>query len=492
MGKLYWKFFLFFFLAQFTTVIGVGLMIWQQGQQRGLADQGIEQSPPARTIVDAAASTLQYGGVDALHKLLEGWQDRPVPQVYVVDVNGQDIMQRKVSKEVLTSAMKIADDGPKQAFKGSSAQKVKDKTGKEYWVFVPEHNHGEPSRHPSLPGFSDEIAFNGDPPAAPPDMQMAGGMRDMPAFRNNHMLPVRPLLAGVLVSFIFAALLAWYFSKPIKSLKLAFEEATKGKLDVRVSPEMGHRRDELADLGRDFDAMATRLGSLMQGQTLLLHHVSHELRSPLARIQMAIGLAKQNVDKIPSSLDRIERESERMDKLVGELLELSRLESGVMNYRKEKIEVSALLESVLEDAKFEAEGKSIEINTLITQHFAVMGEVELLHRAIENIVRNAIKYSPENSSVMIEMYQHPSEKVMKMVISDQGPGVLENELEAIFQPFFRSSYANSGDGHGVGLAIAKQIIEGHGGKILAKNIDIGGLRIEIDLDCIFCVSNQWI
>jgi two-component system, OmpR family, sensor kinase len=457
-------------LAQLTAVVGVGLTIWEQSHQRDLAAQGIEQSMPAKTIVDAAASTMQYGGMDALHQLLARWQNHPMPQVYVVDVNGKDILQRNVPKEALASAMKIADEeGHVERF----VQKIKDKAGQTYLLFVPEFSHGD-FLQPSPPSHPDESGLKEGPP--PPEMGA-----DRHVFRNNHMFPFRPLLAGVLVSFIFAALLAWYFSKPIKNLKLAFEEATKGNLNVRVSHEMGHRRDELADLGRDFDAMATRLGSLMQGQTRLLHHVSHELRSPLARIQMATGLAKQNDDKVPSSLDRIERESERMDKLVGELLQLSRLESGVMSFEKERVEVTALLESVLDDAKFEAESKGIKINTLIMQNFVVIGEAELLHRAIENIVRNAIKYSPESGFVMIKVYPHTSRKVMQMVISDQGPGVLENELVAIFQPFVRSSQANNETGHGIGLAIAKQIIEGHGGQIVAKNIPFGGLEIQIEL-----------
>ena len=287
-------------------------------------------------------------------------------------------------------------------------------------------------------------------------------------------------MAGAVASLFFAALLAWYFSKPIRHLRAAFEEAARGHLDTRVGNAIGSRRDELADLGRDFDSMAGRLGNLMRGQTRLLHHVSHELRSPLARLQMAIGLARQSPEKIASSLDRIERESERMDKLVGELLELSRLESGVTSIDREEVDVSELLKSIVEDARFEAEamfGSSstdsassrpvIQLNE--AARFILRGQPELLHRAIENIIRNALKYSPPDGTISIDSSQ-AKEGVMRLLICDEGEGVPESELQSIFQPFVRGSTATNADGHGVGLAIAKQVVEAHGGTIVAKNL----------------------
>ncbi|MDI1308002.1 MAG: ATP-binding protein [Methylotenera sp.] len=302
--------------------------------------------------------------------------------------------------------------------------------------------------------------------------------------RHKRWFPQTPILVGALASFIFAAILAWYFSKPIKQLRQAFASAANGNLNVRLGKSMGSRRDELVDLGNAFDVMAVRLGALLQSQTRLLHQVSHELRSPLARMQIAVGLARQQPDKLESSLTRIERESERMDALVGELLALSRLESGVIKLDNEPINLNELLTSVIEDARFEGEARKITIGYV--QHaekpdspVTLLGQQDLLHRAIDNVLRNALKYSPSQSHISITSKLENA--LIKIEVNDQGAGVANDELENIFQAFFRGSNTNQTDGHGVGLAIAKQIIEAHGGTIEASNITTGGLSVKMKL-----------
>jgi signal transduction histidine kinase len=254
---------------------------------------------------------------------------------------------------------------------------------------------------------------------------------------------------------------------------------------------MAGRRDELADLGTAFDLMASRLRVLMQSQTHLLHQVSHELRSPLARLQIAVGLARQQPDKIESSLQRIERESNRMDALVGELLELSRLESGVIQMDIEPLDVNELLETIVEDARFEGAAKEIQIEytfsnseqNIMPASLQIHGQQDLLHRAIDNVVRNALKYSPAKSVIHISCSMKIVNKVsaLNIQVRDQGPGVAHGELNAIFDAFFRGSKTNEAVGHGVGLAIAKQVIEAHGGNITACNQEGGGLVVEINL-----------
>jgi two-component system OmpR family sensor kinase len=216
-----------------------------------------------------------------------------------------------------------------------------------------------------------------------------------------------------------------------------------------------------------------------------LHQVSHELRSPLARLQMAVGLARQQPDKLESSLVRIERESARMDVLVGELLELSRLESGDVQLEKELVNVNELLFSIVEDARFEGMAKQIAIQYQENlKALTLSGQHDLLHRAIDNVIRNALKFSPPQSMIDIRTEILRTElKEHKVVIqvSDQGPGIVESELEHIFQPFFRGSASQQTDGHGIGLAIAKQIIEAHGGMIAVRNLPTKGLLVEITL-----------
>ncbi|OIQ85210.1 sensor protein CpxA [mine drainage metagenome] len=305
----------------------------------------------------------------------------------------------------------------------------------------------------------------------------------MPPQRAKVRFPLIPILGGSLVSFIFAALLAWYFSKPINSLRAAFDQASKGKLDVRVAHKMGGRRDELSDLGHDFDAMAARLGSLLQGQTKLLHHVSHELRSPLARIQMALGLVRQNPIKIEVFLERIELEANRMDKLVGELLELSRLESGVVKIKKENLELNQLLTNIVEDAQFEAMAKQITLHLTLDENYTLKGQPDLLYRAIENVVRNAIKYGPNDSEITIVCNHQADNKYLHIRVTDQGTGVSEDELEDIFKPFVRGISGSQTTGHGVGLAITKQVVDVHGGWVFAKNLSPSGFCVEMVLPC---------
>jgi signal transduction histidine kinase len=295
------------------------------------------------------------------------------------------------------------------------------------------------------------------------------------------MLPLlMPLLAGSLASLVFAALLAWYFSKPIHKLRSAFVAVANGKLDTRLALAMGNRRDELADLGRDFDSMAQRLQQLMDGQRRVLHDVSHELRSPLARLQAAIGLARQQPERTEDSIGRIERESERMDTLVSELLTLSRLEAGMTGKLDEDVDLNELVSNVVEDARYEAEASGYRIRFEECSKAVVRGNAELLHRALENVVRNALKHSPTGGLISIKMQQQ-DDHTIRIYVSDQGTGVPETDIESIFEPFFRSDATKTSDGHGLGLAISQRVINAHQGSIVANNRQNGGLCITITL-----------
>jgi signal transduction histidine kinase len=246
---------------------------------------------------------------------------------------------------------------------------------------------------------------------------------------------------------------------------------------------MSGRRDELSDLGRDFDTMATRLGSLIQSQTKLLHHVSHELRSPLARMQMALGLVRQNPDKVHEFIDRVELETNRIDNLVGELLELSRLDSGVTQVQKKKFDLNQVIYSIVEDAQFEATEKNIKLHLKLEQSCEYEGQSDLMYRAIENVVRNAIKYGVDGGEVNIACTYQNTDKCLHIVVCDNGTGVDELELEDIFKPFVRGLSGSQTEGHGVGLAITKQVLEAHGGKVFARNLKPKGFCVEMVLPC---------
>ncbi|WP_265944843.1 ATP-binding protein [Dechloromonas sp. A34] len=328
------------------------------------------------------------------------------------------------------------------------------------------------------------LRLDGHPPPdfherPPPEFAQARPPRPPHGLPPSGPLPLLPVIAGLFASLLCAGGLAWYFAKPIRHLRNAFEAAAGGDLAVRVTPSMGGRRDELADLGHDFDRMTAQLQAVIDGQKRLLHDVSHEMRSPLARLQAAIGLARQQPGRTEDSLQRIAREGERIDQLVGELLTLSRLEAGVTG-ELENVELGELLANIAEDARFEGAARGITIDFVAGATAEVRANPELLHRALENVVRNALRYSPAGGVVQIAG-QRTDNQVFRITITDQGPGVAAADLEAIFTPFFRSEGQGAAGGYGLGLAIARRAIAALAGQINARNGSAGGLIVDIKL-----------
>ena len=230
--------------------------------------------------------------------------------------------------------------------------------------------------------------------------------------------------------------------------------------------------------------MSGRLRALMDGQRRLLHDVSHELRSPLARMQAALGLAHQQPDKIGVTLERIERESNRMDKLIGELLTLSRLEASPDALRRETVDLVELIDGIVADARFEATQANADDTLRIAfeahDNVGVSGDPDLLWSALENVVRNAARHGAPGGIVAVNV--RAADGIARVDVLDRGPGIAADDLPAIFQPFFRAGASRTGvDGHGLGLAIAQRVVHAHGGEIVAVNRDGGGLQVSITL-----------
>ena len=285
---------------------------------------------------------------------------------------------------------------------------------------------------------------------------------------------------------VFSALLAWYLTHPIDRLRIGFDRLARGDLAIRLKPEMGRRRDEIADLAGDFDSMAERLQQLVRSRDQLMHDVSHELRSPLARLNMAIGLARQSPQRMDETLARIENETGRLDVLVGELLTLARVESGdpqLDGY----FEVEGLVRTVVADARFEAKASGVIVRTNLDDDQGdeprptVKGDSELMRRAVENIVRNALRFSKRGETVEVEVEADAAARCFILRIRDEGPGVPHESLSVMFEPFVRVHGSNSGQGYGLGLAIARRTILAHGGSILAENRPERGLAVTIRL-----------
>jgi signal transduction histidine kinase len=290
-----------------------------------------------------------------------------------------------------------------------------------------------------------------------------------------------PLLVDVVASLGCAALLAWLLSKPIRNLHSALSDAAGGNLDIRVADRMGFGADELKDLGTEFDRMMSRLQALITAQRRLLHDVSHEIRSPMARIQAAVGLAHRQPDQALALMLRIERECVRVDRLVGEMLALSRLQAGVDNRLSEEFDVHELVADIVDDAQFEASAKERSISVKSEVHGTLRGNVDLLRRALENVLRNAIKYSGLGTVITLETAAGSDGRSVVISVQDAGTGVPESDLENIFEPFFRSPIHARQEGSGLGLQIAKRVVQSHGGTIMAQNVPTGGLRVDIEL-----------
>jgi len=300
-------------------------------------------------------------------------------------------------------------------------------------------------------------------------------------------VPSTGLIIGVITSGLVCYLLSWYLTKPIMRLRTATRQLAAGDLSARTGARAGAGRDEVAGLMRDFDAMAERIETLLNAQSRLLNDISHELRSPLARLNVALGLARQRAGgESTEMLDRIEMEASRLNELIGRILTLARLEDGEQLVPQTPVPLAELVESVVEDAEFEAQARHCHVHAAIAPgDWEVRGNPSLLHSAIENVVRNAIRYTQEGSTVDVDLRREAragtSEAVLR--VSDSGPGVPSDALAKLFQPFYRLDEARGRmtGGVGLGLAITERAVRFHGGKVSASNRQPGGLMVEIRL-----------
>lgn len=289
------------------------------------------------------------------------------------------------------------------------------------------------------------------------------------------------LVASLLGGILFAAALAWYLTQPIRRVRSGFEALAAGDLDTRLAPAVGRRRDEFADLARDFDRMAERLQQLIAMRDQLLHDVSHELRSPLARMNLAIALQRQAPGPAGPSLERIAAEVKRLDELVGELLSLARADSGVHD-EESYFDLAGLVDAVASNARFEAQANDVEVRTRHEiQGAIVRGSAELMRRALENVLRNAIRVSGPGDVVTVSVSEGPPGR-LAVVATDQGPGVPPEMIEAMFDPFVRvDGSPKAAGGYGLGLAIVRRAVAALGGTVRAKNLAPHGLAVTIDI-----------
>jgi len=279
---------------------------------------------------------------------------------------------------------------------------------------------------------------------------------------------------GAMVLLSYA--LARHLTRPLREIEAAVARFGQGDFSVRIGST---RKDEFGRLARTFDQMAERIQTLLAAERRLLLDISHELRSPLARLNVAVELARSGEDS-EAALNRIQKEADRLNTLVGELLQVTRAEGDPSTLRFEPVRLDELAQEVASDSAIEAEARGNSVRLLEMPAATVNGDAELLRRAIENVVRNAIRYAPPSTDVEIALRLKAGRAVLS--VRDYGPGVPEEDLNRIFDPFYRvnSDRDRSTGGVGLGLAIARRAVELHSGTLRARNA-LPGLMVEMDL-----------
>lgn len=289
----------------------------------------------------------------------------------------------------------------------------------------------------------------------------------------------------VLIAGLFSALLTAYLGRPITRLSYAAEQFGKGNLKARVHPSLPKRKDELGELGRTFDQMAANTESLVDRYRNFLAHASHELGSPLTRLNIALAIAKRNAgSQLEQELSRIGCEADRLNDLVRELLLLARLESGnELSRDRADFDLASLVEEACSDASLEAQQLSKSVIVVRREQFHLRGHRDLLRRAIDNVLRNGLRFAQTNGRVQVSCFRTDESSTGIILIQDDGPGISAGKEEAIFEPFVtlpnRDSEAKAA-GSGLGLAIARQAVLANDGRISAKNGIDGGLTVTIE------------
>lgn len=449
MKSLFFRIFLSFWMAQALFVV-LAILVTLAFRPRSSTWEGFRT-----TALNDAVNAYEEGGELKLRQYIENLESTQHVRAYLFDEVGNEVSRRAAPEW----AMRMASGGPRVPRDGfiiPAPQVLRDSRassdGKHRYTLV---------------------------------LGLPQGPR---VFLGPRGMPVPGLIIAIISSGLVCYLLSWYMAKPIVRLRAATRQLAAGDLTARTGAPATGRRDEVAGLMRDFDAMAERLETLVKAQSRLLNDISHELRSPLARLSVALGLARQRANpQAADMLDRIELETSRLNELIGRILTLARLEDGEQRVPQTPVPLDELVLNVAEDAEFEAQARHCHVRTVIPEgDWGVRGNASLLHSAVENVVRNAIRYTHEGTSVEIELASEEAasrgqEAVLK--VSDSGPGVPTDSIGKLFEPFYRIDDARGRltGGVGLGLAITERAVRFHGGRVSAHNRAEGGLRIEIRL-----------
>ena len=440
MMRRFWKILGGYFLAWAILSLALFGALALDSRAHFLPRSAVSQSRPSAVGVQIAASNVKFGGAETFRSMAERVAQKEPP--WVVDIQGREVLGREVDPETLAVARSLAVEGVEP----TPVKRVTSPEGQKYVIYYPEGT-----------GPADRSSFR--------------WFLDYPWLIGILLAVAGLVLAGGLTA-------AW--TRPIAGLKSAFDAFADGQVESKVDPSIARRRDEIGDLGRHFEEMARRLAQSIGAQRQLLHDVSHEIRSPLARLSVASELARRRPDRVDEALERIERECQRLDRLIGEVLTLARIESDVADPPDDYFDLLELLRVIRNDVAFEADAVGIEVTLEMPdrEELVMHGNAELLHRAIENVVRNALQHADESQRIEILLDDPEGGESVLLRVRDHGEGIRGEELGLLFEPFKRG---RSSAGFGLGLAIAHRAVAVHKGSIRAQNLPEGGVEVQIEL-----------
>jgi two-component system sensor histidine kinase CpxA len=448
MHSLFLRIFMLFWIAM-ALIVGGSIAITFTITAREYEAPELQRRPP---VAIQASDVLARGGIGALKSWLDSNKNSIADRnLFIVGPDGTDILGRRLSETAARRLEFFNRDEFVNRRPNRAAPQIVGPDGSAYTVLlVP--------RRPSI-----------------------FGALSLPE------ISLTILCIALLVSALTSWWLAQHLSAPIRRIQegaraLASENLdVRGNAGLRVSAGLEGRKDELAVLARDFDAMADQLRANRSAITQLLRDISHELRSPLARMRVALGLARQPPADVSRQLDRLEREIERLDSLISQVLKLARLHGTDAPFARETFELDEVIDEVVRDANFEGAVKNCKVRLEGAASAAINGNRELLRSAIENVLRNAVRYSVPDALVEVSVVR--SDSGVLISIRDQGPGVPDSELERIFEPFYRVAESRDRDsgGEGIGLAITAQVMKAHGGSAKATNSLGGGFEVRLSL-----------
>ena len=448
MNSLYWRIFRSFWLAIVLILAGTVTVAVSAAIQRRDEVPWVQRGE----LFAQADDAFENGGPDALREWLQSIATDPAfSRTFVVGPNGHDLLDRKLPRSLQVPLNGRTKHGAKTVRSGAitpvgGALVLVAPDGSTYHVIVgPLHEH-------------------------PPIF----GELQLPA------VAAATLAIALLVSTVICFFLTRHLVGPIDRLRQATREVAAGNLSVRMLPRIKGRQDDLALLAADFDTMAERVQRLLESKQQLLRDVSHELRSPLTRLQLALSLARREDGGVERQLTRIECEADRLEHLIARILKLVRLERPASAFQSVPVDVGTLLGIIAQDVTIEAEARNSTVSVHTDPGLEVAGDPELLRSAFENVIRNAVRYSPSGSAVLVTAARRDW---IEITVRDHGPGVPEKDLKLIFEPFYRVDAARDRavGGEGLGLAIAARALAVHGGSIEARNAPEGGLEVAMRL-----------